>query len=326
MKNKFELILITGGAGFIGSNLSDFLLKKNFKIICLDNFDNFYAEDIKQNNIKGCLGHSSFKLIRGDIRDSELLNAIFTENKIDLVIHLAAKAGVRNSILNPKDYFDVNVNGHIVLLEAMKHHSVTNLIFTSSSSIYGNKIGKLKETDVCDQQISPYAVSKKTSELLNYSYHVNYGFNVLNLRLFSIYGKNQRPDLVLHKFFSQIKRREPIEIYGSGKTCRDYTYIDDAIDAFYNSILFIENKNACICETINIGNNNPISLNLLLDLIKKNLKAENIKVLHQETRKGDADTTHADIEKAKELLHYNPAVSIENGIKLFHDWFKNVKI
>jgi len=165
-------ILVTGGAGFIGSNLCHYLTKQNFNVLCLDNFDDFYSEEIKLNNINSLLNENSFELIRGDIQDSELLKTIFENNKIETVIHLAAKAGVRNSILNPSEYFDVNVNGTLVLLEAMKSNGVKNLVFASSSSVYGNKNGKLKETDVCNEQISPYAVSKKTAELLNYSYQL----------------------------------------------------------------------------------------------------------------------------------------------------------
>lgn len=319
-------ILIIGGAVFIGSNLCHYLTKQNFKVLCFDNFDDFYPEAIKTDNIKSLLNHNSFELIRGDIRDSRLLDTTFRNNKIETVIHLAAKAGVRNSILNPTDYFDINVNGSIALLEAMKNHGVKNLVFASSSSVYGNKIGKLKETDVCDTQISPYAVSKKTAELLNYSYHVNFKMNVINLRLFSVYGINQRPDLAIHKFFNQISQNKPIEIYGNGASKRDYTYISDVVEAFYKSILFLENRKQDIFETINIGNDKPISLLALLDRIKEAVQTQKIEFVTTATVKGDVETTHADIEKAKKLLHYNPSVSFDIGIKLFYEWFKNKKI
>ena len=232
-----KTILVTGGAGFIGSNLCDFLINKEITIVCLDNFDNFYSEEIKKNNIKHLIKNPLFKLIKGDVRNKVLLEEIFLKNKIDFVIHLAAKAGVRNSISTPIDYFDVNVNGTLILLEAMKSYGVKNLIFASSSSVYGNKNGNQNETESCNEQISPYAVSKKAAELLNYSYYVNFNINVINLRMFSVYGKNQRPDLVIHKFINQISKNEPIEIYGNLDTTRDYTHIDDIMSSFYPFLL-----------------------------------------------------------------------------------------
>lgn len=326
MERETKNILVTGGAGFIGSNLCHYLTKQNFNVLCLDNFDDFYSEEIKLNNIKSLLNEKSFKLIRGDVGDSKLLKTIFKNNKIETVIHLAAKAGVRNSILNPSKYFDINVNGTLTLLEAMSSNGVKNLVFASSSSVYGNQNGKLKETEKCNEQISPYAVSKKTAELLNYSYHVNFNMNVINLRLFSVYGKNQRPDLVIHKFFNQISQNKPIELYGNGETKRDYTYIDDVVQAFYNSVLYLENPKQNVYEIINIGNDKAISLNELLDCIKEVTQNDRIEVLNREIAKGDVETTHADIKKAKTLLNYNPSVSLNEGIKLFYDWFKNEKI
>lgn len=325
MTSETRNILVTGGAGFIGSNLCHFLTKQNFNILCLDNFDNFYSEEIKLNNIKSLLNKKSFTLIRGDIRDGKLLKTIFENNKIEAVIHLAAKAGVRNSILNPSEYFDINVNGTLTLLEAMSSNGIKNLVFASSSSVYGNQNGKLKETDTCNEQISPYAVSKKTAELFNFSYHVNFKMNVINLRLFSVYGKNQRPDLVIHKFFKQISQNKPIEIYGNGQTRRDYTYIDDVVEAFYNSIFYLE-QNPNPYEIINIGNDNSITLIQLLDCIKEVIQNDKIEIVTKEIAKGDVETTHADIDKAKKLIHYKPSISLNEGVKLFYDWFKTVKI
>lgn len=326
MTRVIKNILVTGGAGFIGSNLCHYLTKQNFNVLCLDNFDDFYSEEIKLNNIKSLLNEKSFELIRGDIRDGKLLKAIFENNKIQTVIHLAAKAGVRNSILNPTECFDINVNGTLTLLEAMSSNGLKNLVFASSSSVYGNQHGKLKETEKCNEQISPYAVSKKTAELLNYSYHVNFNMNIINLRLFSVYGKNQRPDLVIHKFFNQISRNKPIEIYGNGKTKRDYTYIDNVVEGIYNSVLYIETQTQCVYEIINIGNGNSIPLIELLDCIKAVIQNDKIEAVTKGFAKGDVETTHADIEKAKDLLNYNPSVSLEDGIKLFYEWFKTEKL
>jgi|JI10StandDraft_1071094.scaffolds.fasta_scaffold86061_3 UDP-glucuronate 4-epimerase len=319
---KTETILVTGGAGFIGSNLCHFLIDKAFNVVCLDNFDDFYSEEIKRNNVKNLLNNQLFEFIKGDIRDSVLLDNVFSKHQIDFVIHLAAKAGVRNSIFNTQEYFDVNVNGSICLLETMRKHNVKNLVFSSSSSVYGNKNGKLLETENCDNPISPYAVSKRAVEMLNYNYHINSNFNVVNLRLFSVYGKNQRPDLVLYKFINLISNNQPIEIYGNADTTRDYTYIDDIVNAFISSIEFLKNSDSNVYEIINIGNDNPISLQQLIDLITKTTKRNDIKIVETKFVKGEVTNTHADIDKARRLLNYKPNITIDYGIKQFYEWFE----
>lgn len=320
---KIGAILITGGAGFIGSNLCAFLVKKDMRVICLDNFDDFYPKQVKQNNIKDLISNDLFVLEEGDIRDDNLLNDVFSKYRINTVIHLAAIGGVRNSISNPQKCFDINVNGSISLFEAMKKHKVKNLIFSSSSSVYGNITGKLSELDRCDNQISPYAVSKRTIELLNYNYHINSNFNVINLRLFSIYGKNQRPDLVLHKYFNLIFKNKPIEIYGNSDSTRDYTHILDVVNAFYSSICYLDNIENHIYETINIGNNNPISLSTLIELITQTISKKHIRIIKKDFEKGDVKNTHANIDKARKLLNYNPKIKIEKGIELFYKWYQN---
>ena len=319
---KTETILVTGGAGFIGSNLCQLLIDKEFYIVCLDNFDDFYSEEIKQNNVKDLLNNQLFEFIKGDIRDSVLLDNVFSKHQFDFVIHLAAKAGVRNSIFNTQEYFDVNVNGSICLLETMRKYNVKNLVFSSSSSVYGNKNGKLLETENCDNPISPYAVSKRAVEMLNYNYHINSNFNVVNLRLFSVYGKNQRPDLVLYKFINLISNNQPIEIYGNADTTRDYTYIDDIVNAFISSIEFLKNSDSNVYEIINIGNDNPISLQQLIDLITKTTKRNDIKIVETKFVKGEVTNTHADIDKARRLLNYKPNITIDYGIKQFYEWFE----
>lgn len=323
---KTEIILVTGGAGFIGSNLCHFLIDKAFNVVCLDNFDDFYSEEIKRNNVKDLLNNQLFEFIKGDIRDSVLLDNVFSKHQIDFVIHLAAKAGVRNSIFNTQEYFDVNVNGSICLLETMRKHNVKNLVFSSSSSVYGNKNGKLLETENCDNPISPYAVSKRAVEMLNYNYHINSNFNVVNLRLFSVYGKNQRPDLVLYKFINLISNNQPIEIYGNADTTRDYTYIDDIVNAFISSIEFLKTSDSNVYEIINIGNDNPISLQQLIDLITKTTKRNDIKIVETKFVKGEVTNTHADIDKARRLLNYKPNITIDYGIKQFYEWFEKNSI
>ena len=322
MAKEVQTVFVTGGAGFIGSSLCHYLSDKGFLIICLDNFDEFYSEEIKLSNISLLLNNPHFKLIKGDIRDRILLNEIFIKNKIDIVVHLAARAGVRNSLNNPESYFDVNVTGTIRLLEAMKNHKVKNIVFSSSSSVYGNRIGVLSEDDKSDTQISPYAISKKTGEMLTYNYHINYEFNVINLRLFSIYGKRQRPDLVIHKFFKLITQNQAIQIYGDGNDVRDYTYIDDAIQALYNSIIYCLKSKQNIYEIINIGNNEPISIKHLIFLIKNILLKDEVEVIEMPQVDGDVCSTHANIEKAEKILNYKTKTNIKEGLEKFYNWFK----
>lgn len=321
--SNIKTILITGGAGFIGSNLCEFLIEKSYQIICIDNFDEFYPKEIKQKNIQNLLNNSFFNLIEGDIRDHDLLNTIFSRHKIDCVIHLAAKAGVRNSIDKPEEYFDVNLNGSICLLNIMKKHKVRNLIFASSSSVYGNKSGKLLETDSCNSPISPYAVTKRSFELLSKTYNINSKFNVINLRLFSIYGQNQRPDLVLFKFMNKILDNQPIEVFGNSHSTRDYTYIGDVLPAFHNSVLLLERNCINLFEIINVGNNRPVSLSELINRISETLNIEQVKIINRSYVQGDVMNTHADIKKAEKLLGYKPQTTIEEGVKIFSDWFKH---
>jgi UDP-glucuronate 4-epimerase len=321
MQNK-QSILVTGGAGFIGSNLCEKLISLSYLVICLDNFDTFYSEEIKRRNIKNLLSNQNFLLITGDIRDNSLLNDIFLKYNIDLVIHLAAKAGIRNSFIDPLEYFDVNVSGSICLLEAMKKNKVRNLIFTSSSSVYGKSHSKLIETDSCDSQVSPYAVSKRSIELINYSYYINSGFNVINLRLFSVFGKNQRPDLVIHKFFNQIFSDLPVEIYGDLNISRDFTHISDVLNAVNSSVKLIQESENNIYEIINIGNDNPTTIGQLIRLIEREIPEKDIKIRNRDFNRCEAFQTHADINKAKKLLNYRPQTSLEEGIKLFSNWYR----
>lgn len=314
-------ILITGGAGFIGSSLCDYLLNYKFNVICLDNFDDFYSKKTKLDNISNALKHSNFKLIVGDIRDAKLLDETMQINKIEIIVHLASKAGVRNSLIFPEEYFDVNVNGTLQLLKAMRRNNVNNIVFSSSSSVYGNRDGEFSETDITDYQISPYAISKKTCELLNYDFHINYNINVINLRFFSVYGVRQRPDLVIHKFFNLINRDLPLEIYGDGNDLRDYTYIDDLIDGVYQSIQLCLNSENCIYEIINIGNNNPISLNNLIEYIKAVTKKQ-ISVIYLPRIKGDVHLTFSNISKANKLINYEPKTNIFDGLTKFKLWFE----
>ena len=317
----FKNILVTGGAGFIGSNLIDKLLSQKYKVISIDNYDNYYQKEIKLLNNKVADTNPNFIKFDLDIRDKQNLQEVFKSHKVDLVLHLAGKAGVRPSILNPNEYFDVNVNGTINLLNIMNEYSVQKIIFASSSSIYGNSSTiPFAEDDIVDAPISPYAASKKAAELILHVYHQLYQMDVICFRFFTVYGPRQRPDLAIFKFFNCLKTNQPIEIYGDGETGRDYTFIDDITDGILGGITFIKNKNNFF-EIINLGNNNPVKLNTLIQSIENVTGSCFVKhILPMQL--GDVNLTYAKIDKARVLLNYNPSVLLETGLDKFKSWYE----
>ncbi len=314
--------LITGGAGFIGSSLADNLLKENNKVVVIDNFCDFYDPTIKESNIKAALLNPNYTLYRGDIRDKDLLEKIFSENKIDVVVHLAAMAGVRPSIENPMLYQDVNCMGTQNILEAMNKNNVKKLVMASSSSVYGNnKTVPFKETDIVDFAISPYAATKKANEVMTHVYHQLFDINVIMLRFFTVFGPRQRPDLAINKFTGLMLNGEEIPMFGDGSTSRDYTYIDDIVFGIKQSINYVSKKEN-VYEIINLGNSSPITLKEMINIIGEVLNiTPNIKELPMQP--GDVERTYADIKKAKELLGYEPKTTFKEGIKKFVDWYKN---
>jgi len=314
-------ILITGGAGFIGSTLADFLLAKNERVICFDNFDSFYQPEIKQRNLSGMMNNSNFALVNGDLRNKSQLTELFSSNKIDMVVHLAAKAGVRPSILNPEEYAEVNISGTINLLETMRTFRVNKMVFASSSSVYGNneKV-PYAETDNVDFPISPYAATKKSGELVTFNYHHLYKIDILNLRFFTVYGPRQRPDLAIHKFFKCIYNNTPIDMYGDGSTSRDYTFVEDTVDGIVGAIKYLQANSGCY-EIINLGNSHPVKLN---DLIAKIEEVTHRKFVLNKLpmQQGDVERTFADISKAKKMLNYQPKIKLEEGRNKFKHWYE----
>ena len=312
-------ILVTGGAGFIGSHLCGRLLREGYTVICLDNFDSFYDPNIKIKNIEG-MGKkfpNQFELITGDIRNYEHLTETFKKNRIDSVVHLAARAGVRPSINNPLLYQDVNIRGTIVLLEACKEFGIKDFIFASSSSVYGeNQRVPFSEKDLDIQPISPYGATKRAGELLCYSHHHLYGMNIACLRIFTAYGPRQRPEMAIYKFTRLIEQGENIPIYGDGSSRRDYTYIDDLIEG----ILAVMHHHKGF-EIYNLGESQTTSLNELIRLIEEAFgKKANVEML--EPQPGDVSITYADISRAERKLGYHPKIKIEEGIKRFVEWYK----
>lgn len=313
--------LITGGAGFIGSSLADDLLEKNNRVVVIDNFCDFYDPQIKENNIKNALKKENYKLYRGDIRDKYLLNKIFNENNIDIVVHLAAMAGVRPSIENPVLYQEVNCLGTQNILECMKEKRIMNLVMASSSSVYGNsKTVPFKESDIVDFAISPYAATKKANEVMTHVYHKLYNMNVIMLRFFTVYGPRQRPDLAINKFTRLMLEGKKIPMFGDGSTSRDYTYIGDIVDGIERSVNYCLN-NSNVYEILNLGNSSPVSLKEMINIIGKCLNVvPDIEELPMQP--GDVDRTFACIDKAKDMIGYNPQTPFEEGIKKFVKWYR----
>lgn len=312
-------ILITGGAGFIGSTLADKLLEKNNKIVVIDNFNDYYSPKLKEKNIKHNLDNKNYKLYRGDICDKNLLSKIFEENQIDVVVHIAASAGVRPSIENPLSYVKNNIEGTVNIVEVMKRKNVQRIVFASSSSIYGNCKEEIFSEDLkVSEPISPYAASKSACEQFLYTYSKLFDIQVVALRFFTVFGPRQRPDLAIRKFIDLIKENKPIPVYGDGTTIRDYTYVDDIVDGIISAI----NYNDTPYEIINLGGGAPVSLNQMIETIEKVLNKK-ATIEHLPMQLGDVNKTAADITKAKKLLNYNPKTSFKEGIIKFIEWEKS---
>jgi len=313
-------ILVTGAAGFIGSHLCEALVKDH-DVIGIDNFCDFYDIKIKRNNIKGLGKCDNFQIIKADIRSKSELEDVFSHHKFDLIIHLAAMAGVRPSIADPVLYTEVNVNGTVNLLEQCKKNGIRKFIFASSSSVYGNnKKVPFAESDPVDLPISPYAATKKAGELICHTYHHLEQISMAVLRFFTVYGPRQRPDLAIHKFARKIIAGESIPVFGDGSTKRDYTFIDDIIDGILKSIDFV--NDGCRYELFNLGESQTISLSRMIGTIEKALgKRARKEILPLQP--GDVEQTYADITKAKKMLGYDPKTNFVEGVNRFVEWLKD---
>jgi len=315
--------LITGGAGFIGSNLISNLLKNEpgLKITCIDNFDPFYSRSIKLFNIAGCKNNPAFRLIEIDLgKTPGAAIASMVPEPVDVIIHLAAKAGVRFSIENPLAFQESNVIGLQNMLDFARVKGIKQFVFASSSSVYGiNDHYPWKEEEKL-MPISPYAMTKLSGEMLGYVYNILFGIRFIALRFFTVYGPGQRPDLAIHKFTKAIITGKPITMYGDGSTSRDYTFVEDTVQGIIGAIHY----DKTYFEIINLGNHYPISLKELIMGIEK-VTGTNAIIEQFPDQAGDVPKTFADIGKAKQLLGYDPHTAIEDGLKKFYDWFMENK-
>jgi UDP-glucuronate 4-epimerase len=308
-------VLVTGGAGFIGSHVVEVLLKRGCTVTVVDDFNDFYEPAIKRRNVEGFRG--KVRLIEADIRDQKALHSAFDGSSFAAIIHLAARAGVRPSIAQPQLYTEVNILGTQNLLELAREFGVKKFVFASSSSVYGvNQKIPFQEDDPIFQPISPYAATKLAGEALCHVQHHLHGLDIACLRFFTVYGPRQRPDLAIHKFTGAILRGKTVEVYGDGSTRRDYTYIEDIVQGIL----------ACLdrelgFEVINLGESRTVELRELVQLIEKAV-GKKAQLRQLPLQAGDVPITYADITKAKRLLGYNPQINIEDGITRFVDWFR----
>lgn len=310
-------ILVTGGAGFIGSHLCDRLIRAGREVVCLDVFDNFYSRETKLRNIEALKGEERYHLYEGDIRDPALLEDLFGHHSLDAVVHLAARAGVRPSLELPRLYADVNVTGTATLLEHCRAFKVRKFVFGSSSSVYGNSDAvPFGESTPAAEPVSPYAATKRAGELLCYTYHHLYGMDVSCLRFFTVYGPRQRPEMAIHKFTRLIDRGDSVPVFGDGSSARDYTYVDDIVEGL---VAAVERTRGY--QIVNLGRSEVVDLKTLVSLIEAALGKKALTVPERE-QPGDVRQTCADISRAREILGYQPRVDIREGIGRFVKWFR----
>lgn len=319
-------ILVTGGVGFIGSSLCANLLDRGHSVFAIDNFDPFYSRTIKFENLTELKDRPRFEFEMADINDLEALDVIFKDFQPDLVVHAAAKAGVRPSLEDPVSYAVANIQGTTSVLEVMKNNSVKRLVNCSSSSVYGRREEMMfNENMSLDSALSFYAASKQSAEIIARQYYNLYQVSVINLRFFTVYGPKQRPDLAIHKFLRAAIQAEPITLFGDGTMKRDYTYITDILFGIYGAIDRLSKQIGPIYEVYNLGNSNPVSLNELVEQIQR-VTGRQLSVNYMDIPDGDVPVTFADITLAKKFLGYAPVVPLAHGLENFYAWMLNKKL
>ena len=317
-----KTIVLTGCAGFIGSHLTEKLLAKGYRVVGIDNFDPFYDVRIKQRNMQGFAQNPNFEFLKVDLADVDALKAVFPA-QTDLIVHLAGKAGVRPSIEDPQGYIRANVVATQNILDLMKLHGISRMAFASSSSVYGNtKETPFGEDMDASNPISPYAATKKTCELINYTYHHLYKMSIVNMRFFTVFGPRQRPDLAIHKFTKLIRSGAEIPMFGDGSTARDYTFVDDTVAGILGIVDYLfQHEN--VFEIVNLGNNSPVKLTDMIASIYA-ATGETPRIKQLPMHPGDVDITFANITRAQNLFGYRPQFDFNEGVKRFVAWYEDV--
>ena len=311
------MILVTGGAGFIGSHLVDALLNRGESVVCFDDFNDFYDPELKRANVAAHLSSPRYRLVTGDICNAAALQEVFREYDIRKVVHLAARAGVRPSLEHPHLYTDVNIKGTLNLLELARKYAIRQFVFASSSSVYGaNTTTPFGEDDRIARTVSPYAATKYAGELLCYNYNNLYQIPITCLRFFTVYGPRQRPEMAIHKFTRLIYENSLVPFYGDGASARDYTYIDDIIQGVVASLDYPQSF-----EVFNLGESSTVTLKRLVKLIE-DISGRKARLQHLPEQPGDVEITYADVSKARRLLGYNPVTPIELGLRRFIEWYE----
>ncbi len=315
-------ILITGVAGFIGSHLASKMLSQNFNVLGIDNLNNYYSVNLKKYRLKQLNKFKNFTFIKADLSKAINLEKVIKKKQLSVICHLAAQAGVRYSITNPRIYLKYNIDSFLNILEYCKNYNTTNLVYASSSSVYGaNKKVPFSVYDDVSNPVSLYAATKRSNELMAESYFHLYGVNSIGLRFFTVYGPMGRPDMAIWKFTESIINNQSIEVFNKGKLSRDFTYIDDIIDGVIKAIKLSSNKKFNRHEIFNLGNNTPVALNkminLLEDIIGKKAKKKLVSM-----QLGDVKKTFADIEKSERKLSYQPKIDLREGLLKFVNWYK----
>jgi UDP-glucuronate 4-epimerase len=315
-------VLVTGGAGFIGSHVCERLAARGDDIVIVDSFDAFYSPDVKRRNIEVLLREGRAQLIEADIADAATI-AHSLPSPVDAIIHLAARAGVRPSLDKPLEYARTNVEGTLAMLELARHLGIRPFVFGSSSSVYGDATPvPFLESEPASDPISPYAATKRAGELLCRSHAHLFGLSVICVRLFTVYGPRQRPDLAIHKFARLMSDGRPIPFYGDGSSARDYTFIADIVDGIVRSLDWSVGAEPSAFEIVNLGESQTTSLSQLVEMISSELGVE-ATLDRQPQQPGDVERTYASVDKARALLGYDPRTSMEDGIRQFVDWFRD---
>lgn len=314
-------ILLTGAAGFIGSHLTEQLLAVGHHVVGIDNFDDQYDPIRKQSNISLFNAYPQFEFVLGDIRDQALITNLLRQRHCETVVHLAARTGVRASVNEPKQCIDVNVNGTLSVLEAMLAANVRRLVMASSSSVYGNSTRvPFREDDDADRPLSPYAMSKRSAELLAYTYHHLHGFDVACLRFFTVYGPRQRPEMAISQFTKQLFNGQPITLFGDGTTARNYTYVHDTVIGILKAIYNLSGY-----DLLNIGGAGCVSLRDLVSLLE-NATGRKATINWQPAQAGDVTLTCADLQHSTNQIGYRPTVLMEEGLNRYVEWYKKERI